>query len=161
MSSEAPSQTWGGRGARLFWKAWRRGLTFCFSPIGLYCFFGGCTTVLNVVLFLVCFHVFGLSGWLSNTLAWWPSVVFAWWTNRVWVFHAQQGLGAWRLWKELMAFTGSRLATGMADVVLIWLTVDVARWDELAMKIVVGVVVVVLNYLISKWLIFRDRKEAL
>ena len=162
VPSEVSSQPQGGHEAKKFLrKTWRCCLAFCLSPVGLYIFFGGCTTILNIILFLICFHIFDFFGWLSNALAWWPSVVFAWWTNRVWVFHAQQGLGAQRLWKELMAFTGSRISTGIMDVTLVWLTVDVAQLNELAMKIVVGIVVVILNYLISKCLIFRNHKEVL
>lgn len=129
------------------------------SHMGLYVFFGACTTVLNFVLFLFCFHVFGWPGWLSNTVAWWPSVVFAWWTNRLWVFDAPKRLSPWGLTRELAAFTGSRLFTGIADVFLIWITVDVARWNEVAMKIVVGVLVVILNYAISRWWVFKAGRQ--
>ena len=59
-----------------------------------------------------------------------------------------------------MAFTGSRLSTGVVDVLLIWLTVDVARWNELAMKILVGIFVVTLNYAISRWLVFRKKEKS-
>ena len=137
---------------------WCTGVRLLCSHLGLYVFFGVCTTALNFVLFLFCFHVCGWSGWLSNTVAWWPSVVFAWWTNRLWVFNAQRGASVWFLFKELMAFTGSRLFTGVADVALIWLTVDIAQWNEVAMKIVVGVLVVVLNYVVSRWFVFRSKK---
>lgn len=148
-----------GKPGNLILNAWRAGVRLARSRLGLYVFFGVCTTALNFVLFLLCFHVFGWSGWLSNTVAWWPSVVFAWWTNRLWVFDARRGASVWFLLKELTAFTGSRLFTGVTDVALIWLTVDLAKWNEVAMKIVVGVIIVVLNYVVSRWFVFRSKKE--
>ena len=138
---------------RVLWR-------LCISHTGLYLFFGVCTTLLNLVLFLAFFHLCKWPAWVSNTVAWWPSVVFAWWTNRLWVFNARRNVSWGFLWWELMAFTGSRLSTGVVDVLLIWLTVDVARWNELAMKILVGIFVVVLNYAISRWLVFRKGEKA-
>ncbi len=134
-------------------------LALCFSHLGLYVFFGVCTTLLNFLLFLLLFRCCALDGWLSNALAWWPSVVFAWWTNRKWVFDAHQCTGRGALLLELVRFTWSRIATGIADVVLIWLTVDLARWNELAMKVVVGVLIVIGNYVLSRWWIFKKREE--
>lgn len=139
---------------RLSAKLWR----WCLSPIGLYVFFGGCTTLLNFALFVFFFRL-GMQAWLANLLAWWPSVVFAWWTNRLWVFDAKRGLSLMALFGELTSFTGSRLATGAADIALIWLTVDIMRWNELLMKVLVGILVVVANYVISKWFIFKSTER--
>jgi len=131
---------------------------WCFSPVGLYISIGGCTTLLNFVLFVVFFRL-GLQAWLANLLAWWPSVVFAWWTNRMWVFDAKRNLPATALFAELVSFTGSRLATGIADIFLIWLTVDLLSRNELLMKVLVGILVVAANYFISKRLIFTSKEN--
>lgn len=143
-----------GRGVPRSDAAWRR-----MSHAGLYLFFGVCTTGVNLALFLLLFRWVGWPAWLANTAAWWPSVAFAWGTNRGWVFDAPKGLPCGALARELAAFTGSRVLTGALDVALIWLTVDVARWNELLMKIVVGVMVVLANYVAGRW-VFRARKEA-
>ncbi len=131
---------------------------WCFSPVGLYISIGGCTTLLNFVLFVVFFRL-GLQAWLANLFAWWPSVVFAWWTNRMWVFDAKRNLPATALFAELVSFTGSRLATGIADIFLIWLTVDLLSRNELLMKVLVGILVVAANYFISKRLIFTSKEN--
>lgn len=138
----------------------RDGMRRWMSHVGLYLFFGVCTTALNLLLFLMFFRSFGWPGWLSNALAWWPSVAFAWWTNRRWVFGASS-CGFLRLVRELAAFTGSRLFTGVVDVFLIWLTVDLMRWHEIAMKVSVGALVVLLNYGVSRWWVFRQKREAM
>lgn len=130
------------------------------SHAGLYLFFGVCTTGVNLVLFLLFFQWAGWPAWLANAVAWWPSVAFAWGTNRMWVFDASRGLSFGALGRELMAFTGSRALTGALDVALIWLTVDVAHWDELAMKVLVGAIVTLTNYVAGRW-VFRARKEAM
>ena len=132
-------------------------LNLCLSHIGLYIIFGGLTTLINLILFLLFFHIFNLSGWISNTLAWWPSVVFAWWTNRRWIFDGQRNQGLFFLTKELIVFTSSRLFTGIIDIALIGLTVDILQWDELLMKISIGIGIVVLNYAVSRWFVFRKK----
>lgn len=128
--------------------------------VGLYLFFGVCTTLVNLLLFLALFRGAGLSGWLANTLAWFPSVVFAWATNRRWVFHARQGMSVVALGGELLSFSASRLATGALDVLLVYLAIDLARLPELPAKVAIGVIVVGLNYGISRWLVFCERKQA-
>lgn len=130
------------------------------SHAGLYLFFGVCTTGVNLVLFLLLFRLAGWPAWLANAAAWWPSVVLAWGTNRLWVFDAPRGLSVGTLAGELAVFTGSRVLTGALDVALIWLTVDVAHWHELAMKVWVGVIVTLTNYGAGRW-VFRARKEAM
>ncbi len=143
------------RNKSLWVKLW----AFCFSHIGRYVFFGACTTLLNLLLFLFFFHACHLSGWFSNTLAWFPSVIFAWWTNRLWVFDCPPQASLILLLKELLAFSWSRLATGFMDICLIWITVDLAQWNEIAMKVAVGVFIVIANYAISRWWVFK-KKEA-
>ncbi|MGN0890275.1 MAG: GtrA family protein [Candidatus Spyradenecus sp.] len=101
-----------------------------------------------------------MRGWLANTLAWFPSVVFAWATNRRWVFQARRGLSVVALGGELLSFTVSRLATGALDVLLVYLAIDLARLPELPAKVAIGVVVVVLNYGVSRWLVFGEGRQA-
>ncbi len=128
--------------------------------VGLYLFFGVCTTLVNLLIFLALFRGAGLSGWLANTLAWFPSVVFAWGTNRRWVFRARRGLSVVALGGELLSFTVSRLATGALDVLLVYLAIDLARLPELPAKVAIGVVVVALNYGVSRWLVFGEGRRA-
>lgn len=135
-------------------------LNLFFSSYGRYLFFGGLTTLVSLVLFLFFFRVCHLPAWASNLIAWWPSVVFAWWTNRSWVFQAPKGLPAGALIRELVSFTVSRICTGVLDVLLIGLTVDCLGWHDLLMKILVGVLIVILNYLASKLIVFRKRTRA-
>ncbi len=78
----------------------------------------------------------------------------------MWVFGANRSLSWCALMKELAEFSGSRVLTGICDVALIWLTVDLLQWNEVMMKIGVGVLIVVLNYVISRWWVFRAQKEA-
>lgn len=135
-------------------------LNLFFSSYSRYLFFGGLTTLVSLVLFLSFFRFCHLSAWASNLIAWWPSVVFAWWTNRLWVFDAPKRLPFWSLLKELSSFTLSRILTGILDVLLIGLTVDCLGWHDLLMKILVGVLIVVLNYLASKLIVFKKRTRA-
>lgn len=137
----------------------RYGWRLCFSQVGLYLFFGVCTTLVNLFCFLFFFRVCGWAAWVANGVAWGPAVLFAWVTNRRWVFAGAEGLSVWGLLAEFGAFAGSRLVTGLVDVALIGVTVDWLRWPEVWMKILVGVLIVLLNYGVSRWVVFRERRE--
>jgi putative flippase GtrA len=122
-----------------------------------YLFWGGLTT-------LVGWLTFSLLSWLtgrvilSNLLSWLCAVAFAFVTNKQWVF----GSTDWRaqtVWREAGKFLSARLITGVLE----WVGVPVlAAWGEplvgiegLGAKMSVTVVVILLNYIFSKLLIFK------
>ena len=126
-----------------------------FSSYSLYIFFGALTTLINLLIFLFLFRTLRIPAWVANIIAWWPSVIFAWWTNRRWVFNAPPNLPRLQLLGELITFSTSRICTGLIDVFLIGLTVDLLCWNDVAMKISIGILVVILNYLASKFFVFK------
>ena len=117
-----------------------------------YLFFGVCTTVVNYLVF------FALKQWIdyriANAAAWLASVLFAYITNKIWVFesHAQ---GVSNLLREFGAFVGSRVLSGLFDMGFLILAVEWLGVNEWLAKLIDSVVVVILNYLFSKLLVFR------
>lgn len=122
----------------------------------LYLFFGGLTTVVNYLVYIPCMYWLGLSGALSNVIAWVVAVAFAFVTNKPFVFRSHDW-SAKVVWPELGKFVGARLASGGIETAIIFVTVDLLRWDGAIMKLIVSVLVVILNYVGSKLLVFRKK----
>lgn len=118
-----------------------------------YLIFGGLTTLINIVAYIFFYDILALSNLFSNIMAWIFSVLFAYITNKLWVFESKT-VGFSALLKELSSFVGCRLATGVLDIVIMYIGVDVFLLSGTLMKLFSNVIVIVLNYLLSKILIF-------
>ena len=116
--------------------------------------FGVLTTVVNIVSYWLAAHPLGLSVMASTVIAWFLSVLFAYVTNRKWVFHSEaEGFEA--IVKEMVSFFGCRLATGFVDLACMFVFVDVLHLDDVVIKVIANVIVIVLNYVASKLVIFK------
>lgn len=119
-----------------------------------YLFFGVLTTVVNYLVYLPLYNLAGISAAVSNMIAWAAAVAFAYVTNKPFVFKSHD----WSMQTvlpELVIFVIARAASGGLETVLILLTVDVCGWDGNLWKLIISVVVVILNYVSSKLLVFR------
>lgn len=122
-----------------------------------YLIFGVLSTAVNIATYWVSAHPFKLSVTLSTCIAWLAAVIFAYVTNRIFVFHSTvrnfRGIV-----KEATAFFGCRLATGLLDLGIMWLFVDVLGLNDMVIKVASNIIVVVLNYVASKLMIFKEKK---
>ena len=125
----------------------------------LYLIFGGVTTLVNWLCFYVCAHLLHMGTVPANIIAWIVAVVVAYLTNRKWVFESRAS-GAKRIIKEVAGFTVSRLVTLGVETLLMWVTVDICGWNDLLMKIIVNIIVVIMNYIFSRFIVFRPEKES-
>lgn len=131
------------------------------API-TYIIFGILTTIVNIVVYYVCTEVCMLHYLLSNVIAWLLSVLFAFVTNKLFVFESKSWQGK-TLFAEIGGFFLARVATGVLDMMLMWLFVDIVQIDEMLAsgemlaKIVVNAIVIILNYVASKLWIFRKK----
>lgn len=121
----------------------------------LYLVFGGLTTLVNYLVYALAFEIFPTAATaLPNLLAWVVAVLFAYVTNRTLVFGSKvRGVSA-RL-RELLSFAGARVATLLLETAILYVAVDRMRFPNLLVKLLANVLVVVLNYLLSKFWIFR------
>ena len=122
----------------------------------LYVVFGALTTAVNTAVYCLCAHPLGMPVLPGTIIAWFLAVLFAYITNRVWVFRSQ-ATARNEILREAVSFYLCRLATGVLDWVLMYFLVDRLHWNDLWVKIGVNVLVIILNYVASKLLIFRKK----
>ncbi len=135
---------------RPFWRKSREVL--------LYLFFGGLTFFLSIGLYWLFAHPMGIAPLIANVISWILCVAFAYVTNRTWVF-AQKAREIKGILRESASFAAGRLATLGLEELILWLGIDVLGVPDLPVKIAAQVLVIVGNYVISKWLVFRKSKE--
>lgn len=117
----------------------------------LYGIFGVLTTLINILAYNVCYYTLNVSNVVSTAVAWFLSVAFAYVTNRIWVFESDCN----NTLKEAFEFFICRLATGILDILIMHICVDVYNLEGGIIKILSNVLVIVLNYLASKLYIFK------
>ena len=122
----------------------------------VYLVFGVMTTVVNYIVYLPCYNLLGLSSSVSNLLAWVVAVAFAFVTNKPFVFRSHDW-SAKTVVPELTRFIGTRLGSGGLETVILLLCVDWLGMDGNVWKLITSVLVVVLNYVGSKLLVFRKK----
>lgn len=123
-----------------------------YREIIAYLIFGVLTTLVNIVVYFVTSNLLGINYLISNFLAWFISVLFAYITNRAYVFESTSS----QFIKEAIKFFGSRLTTGVIDMGLMWLLVSFAPINDILIKILVNIIVIVLNYIFSKLFVFKE-----
>ena len=119
-----------------------------------YLFFGVCTTLVNVIAYWLCAHPLNLGTMRSTIIAWILAVLFAYITNRKWVFHSEAHSSK-EIIKEMISFFGCRLATGVVDWGCMYFFVEVLHWNDLIVKLAANLLMIVLNYVASKLVIFK------
>lgn len=129
-----------------------------YREVLVYLVFGVLTTVVNYIVYLPAYNLLGLSASVSNAAAWGAAVAFAFLTNKPFVFQSYD----WSmktLIPELAGFVGCRIGSGLAETLILLLTVDILGQNGNVWKILTSVIVVILNYFASKWIVFRKRKN--
>ena len=97
-----------------------------------------------------------MSAVVSNGIAWVVAVAFAYLTNKPFVFKSHDW-SAKTVIPELGKFIGCRVGSGLAETAILLLTVDIMGWNGNIWKIITSVLVVILNYIGSKLLVFRKK----
>lgn len=118
-----------------------------------YLVFGALTTLINIA----CFWFTGLfikNILVCNTIAWIISVLFAFFTNRKYVFKSSG-----KIVHEMPKFFAGRIFSLLVDNASIYLMVNILNIDKMISKIVANIIVVIINYIISKFLIFKKEPK--
>lgn len=121
----------------------------------MYLLFGGLTTVINIVVYYLC-TLINIPTGISTTIAFIVSVLFAYVTNRKWVF--QSKAKGKEIFNEIWKFFSVRIGTYFIDLGLMILLVDKLEWNGLLCKVLVNILVIILNYIASKLIVFKKNK---
>ena len=125
------------------------------KEIFFYLLFGGLTTLVNIVSFWV-LDSLSLPTAVSTVIAWVLSVIFAFVTNKKYVFESKNNP-----FKEMIAFFGCRAFSGIFDLAVMVIFVDVFKYPSMIIKILSNIAVIVMNYFFSKFLIFGKKKNVI
>lgn len=138
----------------------------------LYAIFGVLTTIANFVAYLVSTYILGEDFYLlNNAIAWAAGVAVAFVTNKIWVFNSK----SWTLkttLKELSEFVVARLFSFVFEEAGMWFFVDILSLgkgsfkflgfvitEQIIIKLLLSVIVVLLNYIFSKFVIFKKTNK--
>lgn len=125
-----------------------------YKGIVSYLFFGVLTTAVNVAVYYIFYNILSVPNIVSTIIAWVAAVAFAFITNKLFVFDSKSWEPSVAL-RELWTFTACRLGTGVIEVGMMWLFVDVLTFNGTVMKLLTNFIVIVLNYIFSKLIIFK------
>lgn len=145
-----------------------------YKEIIMYLIMGGATTVVNWVVYAGSVSIlnewdaaigsFKLNVLVANVLAWVLAVIFAYVTNKIFVFESYSWEPTFVI-KELFLFVTARLATGLLEIFgvpfLVGLGFDQTIFgiEGMVCKLAVSVIVVILNYVFSKLVIFKKEEK--
>lgn len=130
-----------------------------YKAIIRYGIFGVLTTLINIVVYEAFYRYVGWSNVVSNIVAWVAAVLFAFVTNKLWVFESRTTEKK-ALMFEIISFFGCRLATGVLDLAIMYVAVDEMALNSTLMKCISNVIVIIVNYIASKLLIFKNSGNA-
>lgn len=117
--------------------------------------FGALTTAINISAYWACYEKLGVPNVPSNVIAWILAVAFAFITNKLWVFGSKD-MSRETLLSELWKFVAARLGTGVIDLAIMWVGVDIMGGPATPLKIIANVIVIALNFVLSKLVVFRQ-----
>ena len=116
--------------------------------------FGMLTTVVNYLVYYPLYNWTDLPAAVCNTIAWIAAVAFAYLTNKPFVFESHDWTAKTVL-PELGKFVACRLGSGLLETAAILLFVDILTFDGNIAKLIISVLVVILNYIGSKFIVFK------
>lgn len=161
----------------IFDRIMGRGFLKTFEPfykknkeILLYLFFGGLTTVVGLIFFILPLKLFDFKDitigsrtidtntQVANIISWICAVTFAYITNRIWVFE-NKAHTAGGVVRECLSFYSGRLLTLLIENLLLNLCVETLDWKPIISKVIVSIITIILNYIISKLFVFKKQKQ--
>lgn len=128
------------------------------KTIILYTIFGVLTTLINIAAYSVCYEFIKIPNVPSNIIAWVIAVAFAFVTNKIYVFESKDN-SLKNLTKEIVSFTLARVTTGLLDLAIMFVAVDVLAQSAILFKVISNVIVIIMNYIFSKLFVFKRKDE--
>ena len=122
-----------------------------------YVFFGGCTTMVNLVSFFILRQA-GVELHTANVISIILAILFAYVVNSKFVFENKCS-SAGEHFYQFTRFIGARLTTMVIEIVGVWLLVDMMSLPDMIGKFFTQFIVLVLNYVFSRFFVFTTGKK--
>ena len=122
----------------------------------LYLFFGGLTFIVSIVTYAVFNVSMGINELIANVMSWVLAVSFAFATNRVWVFQSPTD-SVQAFIKQMFVFYSGRVITLVVEEAILLVFITWLGFNSMLIKVIAQVIVIVLNYVISKLVVFKER----
>ena len=141
------------------WKIFKplEKLYYKYREVWLYLFFGFMTTLVNILFYELLVGLFNINYLISNVIAWIISVIFAYIVNKKYVFESKTQTKKDGL-KELFSFSLARVFSLGIDMIIMYVGVSILLINDTIIKIVSNVIVIIVNYFFSKFIIFKKNK---
>lgn len=120
---------------------------------------GVSTTIVNFIAYHLFCNILRIPNLIANAIAWVIAVAFAYVVNARWVFQDKQEDAASES-KKVVKFFGARIVTFGVEELGMFILVDLLKGNNLIMKAIVAVLVIILNYIFSKLFVFTKKKDA-
>ena len=127
--------------------------------IVLYFVFGVLTTVVNLISFYIFAEILQIETIPATIWAWVVAVAFAFITNRLYVFESTAKTHA-AILREAILFFIARLVTLGIEVFIMWLSVDICGQNKLIWKVICNIIVIIVNYTLSKAVFFSSSRTS-
>ncbi len=130
-----------------------------YKEVANYLIFGVLTTIVNFVTYYITARILNIDEVVSSGISWFCSVLFAYITNKIFVFESKTESKKAFL-KEMISFFMARIVSGiLCDVGTFALMVKIFNINDIIAKFVTQVMVVIVNYIFSKLIIFKKKNS--
>lgn len=119
----------------------------------LYLFFGGLAFIVSIATYVFFDVILSMNELIANVLSWIITVSFAYVTNKIWVFDAPTKTVR-ELLKQMISFFSGRIATLVIEELILLVFVTWLVFPSVLVKVVAQVIVIIFNYIISKFFVF-------
>lgn len=123
-----------------------------------YLIIGVLTTVINYIVFVIFVNAIKVDMHVSNIIAWIVSVIFAYFTNKLFVFESKS-FKFDVLAKEIISFGAARVFSLLLEEVILYVFVNLLNMNKLIIKLIANIIVIIVNYILSKFIIFKKPKN--
>lgn len=123
----------------------------------LYLLFGGLSFILNMLLYILITSWFNIHELIANIITWILVVAFCFITNKTWVFKNDTTTTT-SIMRQIISFYTSRLITLGIEEIILFVFITKLQFSNLLIKIIAQIIVIILNYVFSKLIIFRKEK---
>lgn len=129
-----------------------------YEEIIMYIVVGICTMIVSLVSYFIMANTLQIYYQVANIISWVLAVAFAYVTNKKYVFKSPY-INVKEMGKEVISFVSSRVASLMAEILSMFFFVQIFQIDDNIVKLMNQVLVTVLNYIFSKFWVFRKGKH--